>query len=45
MALKRKQKASNFALKMRRTINGVKAEKLSQRQIIKELNRNEYKTA
>ena len=45
MALKRKQRANNFALKMRREIDGMKADKLSQRQIIKELNRNEHKTA
>ena len=30
---------------MRREMDGMKAEKLSQRQIIKELKRNEYKVA
>ena len=45
MTLKRKQRADNFALKIRREIDGMKADKLSQRQIIQELNRNEYKAA
>ena len=41
----RQQSANIFALKMRREIDGMKADEVSQRQIIKELNRNKHKTA
>lgn len=40
----RQQRADDFALKMRREIEGMKADKLTQRKMVKELNLNGHKT-